>query len=87
MNVKNDIEIEKPEYSYIAHVLVDAYNTIARGRSYTQGVPLTISANDINSYLQLYESPVDLDIFLSCIFMLDNEFIDEVRNNMKKPSK
>lgn len=71
----------------MAHVLVEAYNTIARGRNYTNAVPLTISASNINDYLQLYEPPVDLDIFLSCMFMLDNDYIDEVRETMKKSAK
>lgn len=87
LNVKNDINTEKPEYSYIAHVLLDAYNVIARGRKYTQGVPLTISSTDINDYLQLYDLPVDIDIFLSAMFMLDNEYIDEVREKMRNPTK
>lgn len=88
LGVKNDIQVEKPEYSYIAHVLLDAFNTIARGRSYTaNGVPLTISSTDINDYLQLNELPVEIDVFLAVIFMLDNEYIDEVREQIKKSAK
>ena len=87
LNVKNDINVEKPEYSYIAHVLLDAYNVVARGRKYTQGVPLCISTADINEYLNIYELPIELDIFVSAIFMIDNEYIDEVREKMKNPTK
>lgn len=86
LNVKNEINVVKPEYSYTAHVLLEAYNTIARGRRYEQGTPLTISVIDISNYLQLNELPIDLDIFLATMFMLDNEYIDEVREEIKRKS-
>lgn len=68
-----------------------AYNTIARSRRYEGGVPLTLSSMEIQSYLSLNELPIDLDIFMECIYMLDNDFIDKsqeaIKRQVKKPSK
>lgn len=68
-------------------MLLDAYNTIARGRRYEQGVPLTISTSEVSNYLQLYDLPIDIDVFLDVVFMLDNDFVDEVREDLKKKRK
>lgn len=84
------MEIKEPEYSVVAHVVLGAYNTIARGRRYEGGVPLTISPLEIQAYLSLNELPIELDIFMECIYMLDNDFIDKAQSRMnqnKKPSK
>lgn len=77
-------EIKKPEYSYVANALLDAYNTIARSRRYEQGVPLTLSPVDIQAYLMLNELPVEIDVFMSVIYMLDNDYIDECQKRLAK---
>lgn len=75
---------DPPKYSYTANSILSAYNTIARSRRYEQGTPSTLSAEDIKSYLELYELPCELHIFIDCIFSLDNLFIDESRKWMSK---
>ena len=46
---------------------------------------------EIQSYLSLNELPIDFDIFMECIYMLDNDFIDKsqeaIKRQVKKPSK
>lgn len=78
--------VEKPDYSYTANSILSAYNTIARSRRYEQSIPLALGAEDIKSYLELYELPCELHIFIDCIFSLDNLFIDESRKRMSKKS-
>jgi len=74
---------EPPKYSYTANSILSAYNTIARSRRYEQGTPLALGAEDIKSYLELYELPCELHIFIDCIFALDNLFIDESRKRLE----
>lgn len=78
---------EPPKYSYTANAILSAYNTIARARKYEQGVPLALGAEDIKSYLELYELPCELHIFIDCIFTLDNLFIDESRKRLARKAK
>jgi hypothetical protein len=59
-----------------------AFNVIARGRSY-HPVAMPLDGGHINSYLQLYEAPCELNIFVECVFVLDNLFLDGMRNQMK----
>lgn len=80
------MEIKEPEYSVVAHVVLGAYNTIARGRRYEGGVPLTISPLEIQAYLSLNELPIELDVFMECIYMLDNDFIDKAQSRMNNQS-
>ena len=47
-------------------------------------MPLTLSPSDIQAYLVLNELPVDLDIFMSVIYMLDNDYIDECQKRLAK---
>ena len=78
---------EPPQYSYTANAILSSYNTIARARKYEQGVPLALGAEDIKSYLELYELPCELHIFIDCIFTLDNLFIDESRKRLARKAK
>lgn len=50
---------------------------IARSRRYEQGTPLALSIADIESYLELHDSPVELHVFVECVLMLDNLFLDQ----------
>jgi hypothetical protein len=63
-----------------------AYNTIARSRKYEQGVPLALGANEIGAYLELFESPCELHIFIDCIMAIDNDFLDKAHKRMSKKS-
>ncbi|TCB51140.1 hypothetical protein E0H80_06200 [Acinetobacter sp. ANC 4779] len=74
---------DPPKYSFTANALIEAYNTIARSRRY-EHTPLALGAEDIKSYLELYELPCELHIFIDCIFALDNLFIDESHKRMSK---
>lgn len=69
---------DAPEFSYIAHAILMAFNVIARGRSY-HPVAMPLDSNHINAYLELYEAPCELYIFVECIFALDNLFLDDER--------
>ncbi|WP_180113259.1 hypothetical protein [Acinetobacter sp. YH12073] len=77
---------QPPEYSYSANAILLAYNTIARSRTYPQGVAMPLDASAIKSYLELYEAPCELHIFVECVFALDNLFLDGVRKRMQKKS-
>ena len=79
-------EVKKPEYSYTANALIEAYNVISRSRRYEQGTPLALSIADLNAYCEQYELPVERYIFNAVIFDLDNRFIDEAYKKMKKKS-
>jgi hypothetical protein len=67
--------------------LLSAFNTISRARRYIEATPLAISSGDINDYLAIHELPVSIDIFTEVIFTLDNEFLDEVAEKIKKERK
>ena len=79
-------EVKKPEYSYTANALIEAYNVISRSRRYEQGIPLALSIADLNAYCEQYELPVERYIFNAVIFDLDNRFIDEAYKRMQKKS-
>lgn len=79
-------EVKKPEYSYTANALIEAYNVISRSRRYEQGAPLALGIADLNAYCEQYELPVERYIFNAVIFDLDNRFIDEAYKKMKKKS-
>ena len=76
---------DAPEFSYTAHAIVTAFNIIARARSY-HPVAMPLDGSSINSYLELYEAPCELHIFVGCVFALDNLFLDEVRKRAGKSS-
>ncbi|OTG95056.1 hypothetical protein B9T24_09885 [Acinetobacter sp. ANC 4654] len=75
---------EAPEHSYTANVILSAYNTIARSRKYEQSVSMPLDANAIKAYLEIYDAPCELYIFVECVFALDNLFIDDARKRMSK---
>ncbi|WP_228257114.1 MULTISPECIES: hypothetical protein [Acinetobacter] len=50
---------------------------IARSRRYEQGTPLALGIADIESYLELHDSPIELHVFVECVLMLDNLFLDQ----------
>ncbi|QOW47892.1 hypothetical protein G0028_07725 [Acinetobacter piscicola] len=77
MGVKPPDYIDPPKYSYTAHTVLHAYNMIARSRRYEQGTPLALGIADIESYLELHDSPVELYVFVECVLMLDNLFLDQ----------
>ena len=79
-------EVKKPEYSYTASTLIEAYNVISRSRRYEQGAPLALGIADLNAYCEQYELPVERYIFNAVIFDLDNRFIDEAYKRMQKKS-
>ena len=72
---------DAPAFSYTAHAILTAFNVIARGRSY-HPVAMPLDGSHINAYLELYEAPCELHIFVECIFALDNLFLDGVRKNL-----
>ncbi|GEM_PF-794580 len=76
-----------PEYSYIAHALLEAYNTIARSRRYEQGTPLSLNIADLNAYCEQYELPVERYIFNAAIFAIDNIYLDEAFKAQEKRSR
>lgn len=76
-----------PEYSYTANAILHAYNMIARSRRYEQGTPLALNIADIEVYCDLYDVPVELDIFVDCIFAIDNDFLDESHKRMQQKIK
>lgn len=76
-----------PEYSYIANVILNAYNTIARSRMYESGVPLALNTSHIQSYIELNDLPCELYIFMDCIFAIDNLYIDEAHKNINRKNK
>ena len=78
---------EPPEYSYTAHAILGAYNTIARSRKYEQGVPLALDTSALLNYMEMFELPCELHIFFECIMEIDNRFIDKAHKRMsKKPA-
>lgn len=73
-----------PKYNYEASAIVNAYNRIARARSYEQCSPLPLHTEQIKSYLELNDAPCELHIFIDCIFAIDDIFIDEARKRQKR---
>ena len=79
--------MKKPEYSYTANALIEAYNVISRSRRYEQGTPLALSIADLNAFCEQCELPVERYIFNAVIFDLDNRFIDESRKRLASKAK
>jgi hypothetical protein len=76
---------DAPEYSYVANAILSAFNVIARARPYTpQGTPLALDADNIRSYLDLHEAPCELHILVSCVFALDNLYLDGAYKKLRK---
>ena len=48
---------------------------------------MVLGSRDISDYLELYDCPVDLDVFTHIIFELDNNFIDEHRKSLDNKVK
>ncbi|MCU4589093.1 hypothetical protein KTJ20_10055 [Acinetobacter ursingii] len=80
-------EILPPDFSYTAHEILSAYNTIARSRRYEQGVPLALDISSINAYVEQFDLPVERHIFNDCIFTLDNQFLDEAHKKAMASAK
>lgn len=57
-------------------MIINAYNVIARSRRYEQSMPLKLSLHDIKCYLESFDNPFDFELFSSCIFMIDDDFIE-----------
>lgn len=66
-----------PEYSYTAQAILSAYNIITRSRRYENSMPLSLNLSDIESYLEVYESPVEVHIFVKALLAIDDLFLDE----------
>lgn len=45
---------------------------------------MPLDANAIKAYLEIYDAPCELYIFVECVFALDNLFIDDARKQMSK---
>ncbi|OTG86108.1 hypothetical protein B9T31_08695 [Acinetobacter sp. ANC 4558] len=69
---------EPPEYSYVANVILSAFNVIARSRTYETGVALPLDSSMIEAYLNLHDAPCEMHIFVESIFVLDNLLLDKV---------
>jgi hypothetical protein len=68
----------------VANTILSAYNLIARARPYEQGTPLALGSSNIKSYLELYDAPCELYIFVRCVFALDNLYLDGVYKKVNK---
>lgn len=40
-------------------------------------MPLSLNLSDIESYLEVYESPVEVHIFVKALLAIDDLFLDE----------
>lgn len=58
-------------------MIIEAYNTIARARQYEQGFALRLSLHDIKCYVESFEMPIDFELLSACIFMIDDDFIEQ----------
>jgi hypothetical protein len=72
---------EAPEHSYTANVILSAYNTIARSRKYKQSVSMPLDANAIKAYLEIYDAPCELYIFVECV--LPNKLLININFHLK----
>jgi hypothetical protein len=76
LKIDKRIAENKPEFSYTANAIIESYNVIQKARNYSNSAPLPISTDQIISYLQLNDCPIEVDVFCDCIFMIDQDFID-----------
>lgn len=84
MNIEKIISHQEPKYSYVANAVIEAYNVISKARSYCNAAPLPLSTDQIISYLQLNDCPVDVQTFCDCIYMIDADFIDRFQKQIAK---
>ena len=51
---------------------------------------MPLDANAIKAYLEIYDAPCELYIFVECVFALDNKHLDKAHKRLssqvKKPS-
>lgn len=79
---------DAPEYCHVAASILRAFNMIARSREIHQsGTPMPLGSGDLLSYLELYDAPIDVHIFIECIIAIDNVFIDEAHKRIANSSK
>ena len=64
--------------------IIDAYHHITRGRDYIEFSPKPLSVKDISAFLVVFEPPCDMELFTSCVFMLDNFDLDQFATEQKK---
>ena len=66
LGIACDLPEDEPAHSAIAESLIACYFEISRGKK----TPITI--HDIKAYIDVYGLPIDLDIFTSTMYLLDN---------------
>lgn len=76
MRIDKRISEEEPKPSYTVNMIINAYNVIARSRRYEHGFALRLSLHDIKCYVESFDNPIDFELFSSCIFMIDDDFIE-----------
>lgn len=59
------------------HAILSTYNIIARSLRYKISMPLSLNFSDIESYLEVYESPVETRIFIKVLLAIDDLSLDE----------
>lgn len=69
------------------HEIINIFYLVCRGRNYIGGMgvtPLPISVRDINDVLMAHPVITDRELLDSCIFALDDIYLNEQRKSQDK---
>ena len=75
--------LEAPEPiqpSFTADYILGAFNIISRSRRYIETIPIDLSLHDIQAYFDVYGCDIEPQIFVECIFAMDDKFLKDVRS-------
>lgn len=77
-------QVKQPEYFPLSLYTLSAFRVLERSRSYIsvgdQLVPRPLNTENVLNYLEIYDSPCELWLFLECLFALDNIYIEDWSN-------
>lgn len=74
-------QVNKPEHFPLSLYTLSAFRVLERSRDYIFNgerlIPRPLTTENILSYLEVYDSPCELWLFLECLFTLDNIYLDD----------
>jgi hypothetical protein len=74
-------QVNKPEYFPLSLYTLSAFRVMERSRNYMsvgdQLVPRPLTIENVLDYIEVYDTPCELWLFLECLFALDNIYIED----------
>ncbi len=75
---------DPPNHDFGAHLILRAFNVIVRARRYENCAPLPLCIEDIQAYAGSYDLPVEMGLFIECIFCLDDLALEKAHKDLER---